>query len=55
MGRLKKSVKEAAISIIQWGYLATLNSVEESDNDSGYSEDDVIEAYQWICKKLGID
>lgn len=53
MGRIKKSVKEAALSIVQWGYLTTLNTIEDEGVD--YTEDDVKEAYEWICKKLGID
>lgn len=54
MGRIKKSVKSAAISIIQWGYTTTLSSVEDEDFDNDYTADDVVEAYEWICKKLGI-
>tara|TARA_B100001057_G_C22141808_1_gene678547 strand:- start:240 stop:404 length:165 start_codon:yes stop_codon:yes gene_type:complete len=54
MGRIKKSVKEAARSIIQWGFITTLKAVEEPDIDGDYTADDVVEAYEWICKKLGI-
>ncbi len=51
---MKKSVKEAAMSIIQWGYMTTLRDVEEPDFDGDYTADDVVEAHEWICKKLGI-
>tara|TARA_R100000734_G_C3292731_1_gene84328 strand:- start:149 stop:313 length:165 start_codon:yes stop_codon:yes gene_type:complete len=54
MGRIKNSVKSAAISIIQFGFFETLESTEAIDFDGVYTADDVKDAYDWICKKVGL-